>query len=93
MVEVSILIGGKAGFGIDKSGAIISFIVNSLGYSVYAYCDYPLIIRGGHTFSIIRAAGDRISSHRSAVDYILALNQDTVTLHKQRVNGFPESGA
>ena len=85
MAEVSILIGGKAGFGIDKSGAIISFIVNSLGYSVYTYRDYPSIIRGGHTFSIIRVAQERISSHRSAVDYILALNQDTVTLHKHRV--------
>ena len=85
MAEVSILIGGKAGFGIDKSGAIISLIVNSLGYSVYTYRDYPSIIRGGHTFSIIRAAQERISSHRNAVDYILALNQDTVTLHKERV--------
>ena len=85
MSEVSILVGGRAGFGIDKSGAIISFIVNSLGYSVYTYRDYPSIIRGGHTFSIIRAAENRISSHRSAVDYILALNQDTVSLHKQRV--------
>ena len=85
MAEVSILIGGRAGFGIDKSSTIISFIVNSLGYRVYTYRDYPSIIRGGHTFSIIRAAGNRISSHRSAVDYILALNQDTVALHKQRV--------
>jgi len=85
VAEFSILIGGRAGFGIDKSGAIISFIVNSLGYSVYTYRDYPSIIRGGHTFSIIRAAGGRISSHRNAVDYILALNQDTVALHKQRV--------
>jgi 2-oxoglutarate ferredoxin oxidoreductase subunit alpha len=85
VAEVSILIGGKAGFGIDKSGAIISFIVNSLGYSVYTYRDYPSIIRGGHTFSIIRAAAERVSSHRNAVDYILALNQDTAVLHKHRV--------
>ncbi len=85
MAEVSILIGGKAGFGIDKSGAIISFIVNSLGYSVYTYRDYPSIIRGGHTFSIIRASTERVSSHRSAVDYILALNQDTVALHRERI--------
>ncbi|MDD5174041.1 MAG: 2-oxoacid:acceptor oxidoreductase family protein [Candidatus Omnitrophica bacterium] len=85
MAEVSILIGGKAGFGIDKSGTILSFIVNSLGYNVYTYRDYPSIIRGGHTFSIIRAARERISSHRSAVDYILALNQDAVALHKDRI--------
>lgn len=85
MAEVSILVGGKAGFGIDKSGVMMSFIMSSLGYNVYTYRDYPSIIRGGHTFSIIRAAKDRISSHKSKVDYILALNQDTVTLHKDRV--------
>lgn len=85
MAEISILIGGKAGFGIDKSSAIISLIVNSLGYSVYTYRDYPSIIRGGHTFSITRAAENRISAHKNAVDYILALNQDTVTFHKHRV--------
>ncbi|MDO8535461.1 MAG: 2-oxoacid:acceptor oxidoreductase family protein [Candidatus Omnitrophota bacterium] len=85
MAEVSILIGGKAGFGIDKSSAIISFIVNSLGYSVYVYRDYPSIIRGGHTFSIIRASENRIYSHKDQVDYILALNQDTVNNHKQRI--------
>lgn len=85
MENFSILIGGKAGFGIDKSGSIISYIINRLGYRVYVYRDYPSIIRGGHTFSIIRSSSDRIYSHRNSVDCLLALNQDTINFHKSRL--------
>jgi 2-oxoglutarate ferredoxin oxidoreductase subunit alpha len=85
MEDFSILIGGKAGFGIDKSGSIISYMINRLGYGVYVYRDYPSLIRGGHTFSIIRASSGRISAHQDSADYLLALNQDTVNLHKSRL--------
>lgn len=85
MDDFSILIGGKAGFGIDKSGSIISYVMNRLGWRVYVYRDYPSIIRGGHTFSIIRSSESRISSHRNSIDYLLALNQDTVTFHKSKL--------
>lgn len=85
MEEFSILIGGKAGFGIDKSGSIISYVINRLGWRVYVYRDYPSIIRGGHTFSIIRSSKNRVYSHRGGVDYLLALNQDTITFHKSRL--------
>lgn len=86
MEGFSILIGGKAGFGIDKSGSIISYMINRLGYRVYVYRDYPSIIRGGHTFSIIRASEKRVYSHQNNVDYLLALNQDAINFHKERLN-------
>lgn len=85
MTEYSVLIGGKAGFGIDKSGSIIGHILNRLNYRIYIYRDYPSIIRGGHTFSIIRACRDKAGTHRNRVDFILALNRDTVNLHKERL--------
>lgn len=85
MENFSVLIGGKAGFGIDKSGSIISYIINRLGYRVYVYRDYPSIIRGGHTFSIIRSSSDRIYSHQNSIDCLLALNQDTINFHKSRL--------
>ncbi|TAM43108.1 2-oxoacid:acceptor oxidoreductase subunit alpha [bacterium] len=85
MNDFSVLIGGKAGFGIDKSGAVIGGLLNKLGLRVYIYRDYPSIIRGGHTFSIIRASKERITTHRNKVDFILALNQDTFDLHKARL--------
>lgn len=85
MNELSILIGGKAGYGIDKASSIIGGIINDLGYNIYIYRDYPSLIRGGHTFSIIRASSEKISSHKNQIDLILALNQNTINFHKNRL--------
>lgn len=85
MESLSILVGGKAGAGIDRSGTILGKLLNRLGYRTFIYRDYPSIIRGGHTFSIIRAAKDRIAAHRDEVDVILALDRETFTLHQHRL--------
>ena len=85
MSDFSILIGGKAGFGIDRSGFIIASMLNQMGYRIYLYRDYPSIIRGGHTFSIIRASDRKIASHKDKIDILLALNQDTLDLHKEKL--------
>ncbi|MDD5409245.1 MAG: 2-oxoacid:acceptor oxidoreductase subunit alpha [Candidatus Omnitrophica bacterium] len=85
MDDFSILIGGKAGFGIDKSGSLIGRLLNQMGYRVYIYRDYPSLIRGGHTFSIIRASKSRIFAHQDKVDLVLALNQETLALHRSRL--------
>lgn len=85
MDNFSVFIGGKAGDGIDKAGLIIARILNQLGYRLYIYRDYPSIIRGGHTFSIIRASKDKIATHLNKVDFLLALNQDSVDFHKERL--------
>ena len=84
MPEYSILIGGRAGEGLNKAGIIIARIMNGLGYRVFMYYDYPSLIRGGHNFSIIRAAPQRIYSHRTGVDFLLAMNRETLELHAHR---------
>ncbi|MFA6217736.1 MAG: 2-oxoacid:acceptor oxidoreductase subunit alpha [Candidatus Omnitrophota bacterium] len=83
--DISILIGGKAGFGIDKAGSIIAGLLNRLGYYIYVYREYPSLIRGGHTYSLIRASERKICCHNEQIDFLLALNQDTVDLHKGRL--------
>lgn len=85
MDEFSILIGGKAGFGIDKAGMIVGRLLNRLGYYIFIYRDYPSLIRGGHTFSIIRASRNRIAAHYNKVDLVVALNQETFEIHKARL--------
>jgi 2-oxoglutarate ferredoxin oxidoreductase subunit alpha len=84
--EISVLIGGKAGFGIDTSSLLIARILSKLGFRLYIYRDYPSLIRGGHTFSIIRAAQEKICTHNNKIDILLALNQDTWDLHKYRLS-------
>jgi len=85
MRDYSILIGGAAGDGIDSAGLIIARILNRIGLYTYIYRDYPSLIRGGHTFSIIRASDKKIKAHKNKVDFILALNQDTVNLHRNKL--------
>jgi 2-oxoglutarate ferredoxin oxidoreductase subunit alpha len=85
MDESSVLIGGKAGDGITEAGMIIARLFNKLGYCLYQYLDYPSLIRGGHNFAIIRAAEKKVGAHRDEVDYLLALNQDAIDLHKWRL--------
>ena len=86
MNSFSVLIGGSAGYGIDRSSLILAHILNQLGYRLYIYRDYPSLIRGGHTFSIIRAAKERINAHSNKVDFLLALNQDTFDSHAEKLN-------
>lgn len=85
MNNLSVLIGGKAGFGIDTASSLIAYILNQLGLRIYIYRDYPSLIRGGHTFSIVRASSKKIASHQDKIDFLLALNQDTLNLHKSRI--------
>jgi Pyruvate:ferredoxin oxidoreductase and related 2-oxoacid:ferredoxin oxidoreductases, gamma subunit len=64
MNDFSVLIGGKAGEGLNKAGQILAHLLGRLGYRVYMYYDYPSLIRGGHNFSIIRGSDQAIGSHR-----------------------------
>ncbi|MCX6687649.1 MAG: 2-oxoacid:acceptor oxidoreductase subunit alpha [Methanoregula sp.] len=82
--EVSVLLGGRAGDGINSAGAVIAQFLNHLGYFPYLYFDYPSLIRGGHNFAIIRSAGHPVGVHGDMVDFVLALNQETVTRHHAR---------
>lgn len=82
MDEFSILIGGKAGDGINSAGMIIAHLFNRLGYRIYMYFDYPSLIKGGHNYAIVRASREQMCACRDRVDFILALNQETVDLHR-----------
>ncbi|MDH7593659.1 MAG: 2-oxoacid:acceptor oxidoreductase subunit alpha [Methanomicrobiales archaeon] len=84
------LIGGRAGEGLNRAGQIIARLLNAHGYHIYMYYDYPSLIRGGHNFSIIRAATHSIGAHRTHVDVLLALNRETLILHSGRLR---EGGA
>jgi 2-oxoglutarate ferredoxin oxidoreductase subunit alpha len=87
--EVSVLIGGKAGDGINNAGAMVAQLLNTMGYRIYLYFDYPSLIRGGHNFAIIRGSDQYIGTHRNHVDFVLALNKETIDRHREKY--FPET--
>lgn len=86
MQEYNILIGGQAGQGSRKAGLVIAKILNQLGYKIYIYDDYQSLIRGGHSFSKIRAAKKAVSCEGEGIDILLCLNKETLDLHKKELN-------
>jgi 2-oxoglutarate/2-oxoacid ferredoxin oxidoreductase subunit alpha len=82
MNEISVLIGGKAGDGINSTGAMVAQLLNHLGYRIYLYFDYPSLIRGGHNFAIVRGSESATGTCGTKVDFVLALDQETIELHR-----------
>jgi 2-oxoglutarate ferredoxin oxidoreductase subunit alpha len=85
MMEISILVGGKAGDGIRAATTLLGRILSRYGYRIFVYDDYPSLIRGGHNFSILRAADHKIYSNRKVVDVLVAFDGKTLEKHLDKV--------
>ncbi len=78
----NILIGGAAGQGIDTTVAILEKLFKRSGFFIFTIRDFMSRIRGGHNFAIIAFGPEPILSHQRPLDGIIALNEETVELHK-----------
>jgi len=84
-VDYSILIGGAAGQGLDTSANILEKILKRSGFYVFTYRDYMSMVRGGHNFTQIRFSDRDISSFTEEINIILALNKETIEIHKDKL--------
>ncbi len=80
-VDFAIGIGGEAGQGIATPGDILARIFARRGLHLNAYNAYQSIIRGGHTFLMIRASDAPVRSMGDKLDVLIPLNQDTMNRH------------
>ncbi len=89
-MRLNILIGGKAGQGINKISEIVSRILSKQGYYTFNYRDYPSLIRGGHNFNILSVSDKRVGSFESKLDCIVAMDDNTISVHtcNLREDGF-----
>lgn len=84
-MRLNILIGGKAGQGINSVSGIVSSVLVKWGYFTFNYRDYPSLIRGGHNFNILSISDERVGSHESRIDGIIAMDEKTIELHKKEL--------
>ncbi|MBU0466117.1 MAG: 2-oxoacid:acceptor oxidoreductase family protein [Nanoarchaeota archaeon] len=82
-MRLNIVIGGKAGQGINKVSEIVSQTLTNQGYFTFNYRDYPSIIRGGHNFNILSISDKKIESHESKLDGIVAMDDNTIKVHEK----------
>jgi 2-oxoglutarate ferredoxin oxidoreductase subunit alpha len=74
-------IGGAAGQGVATPGDIFAKIFSRRGLHLNAYNSYQSIIRGGHTFLIIRTGPEKVTNMGDHIDLLVPLNQDTMDRH------------
>lgn len=84
-MKLNILIGGKAGQGINKVSEIVAKTLIKQGYFVFNYRDYPSIIMGGHNFNVLCISDKPVQSHESKYDCIVALDSNTLKTHKKEL--------
>jgi 2-oxoglutarate ferredoxin oxidoreductase subunit alpha len=83
--ELTILLGGSAGQGLQTMGQVISRSLSRLGFHIFALQDYESRIRGGHTFFQLRAAQRRVDAHVEVVDIVVALDEETLLIHQKEL--------
>ncbi|MBI5619359.1 2-oxoacid:acceptor oxidoreductase subunit alpha [Candidatus Gottesmanbacteria bacterium] len=79
-------IGGEAGFGIMASGTMLCRAFSRAGYHIFATNEYPSLIRGGHNLVTVRIATEKFEAMNRDVHILVALNKETVDLHKQELS-------
>lgn len=84
-MNYNILIGGSAGQGMDTVSDFLEKAFKKNGAYVFSNKDYMSRVRGGHNFTQIRFGDEPIHSHEQDLDLILALDENTVRFHKDRL--------
>lgn len=88
--QLTVKIGGEAGFGIAVSGLMLTRALSRGGLSVMDYTEYPSLIRGGHNAFWLRVADRKVHAPTGALNVLIALNKATLFLHEDELT---EDGA
>jgi len=81
----SLLFGGAAGQGTDRTATLMGKILISAGYFCFFNRNYSSLIRGGHNFDALVFSDQPVFSHCNAIDLLIALDNAAVVNHRKRL--------
>jgi len=81
-MRFNILIGGKAGQGIQELAVLIGKVLVNEGFYVFNYRDYGSLIAGGHNFNTLCISDKPVHSQDDELDVLVALDENTIKKHK-----------
>jgi 2-oxoglutarate ferredoxin oxidoreductase subunit alpha len=84
-VDINFMVGGEAGQGVQSVGYLLAKALARGGYHIFADQDLESRIRGGHNFFRIRAADSEVGAAVEKVDMLLALNKETIDIHRKEM--------
>lgn len=76
--ELTWVVGGQQGEGIDTTGEILASALNRLGYHIFGYRTFGSRIKGGHTNYRVRIAQRPVYGIAPQIDVLVAFDQDTI---------------
>lgn len=82
MRELTITVTGEAGLGMQTVGTALCALCRDNGYQIFASQDYMSRIRGGNNSFQVRVSGVPVHCPRASSDIIVALDRDSVALHR-----------
>lgn len=85
-VDIHLLIGGEAGQGLVTIGQLLGKALVRAGYEIFVSQSYHSRIRGGHNTFSIRLGSGPFHAPRESVDILVALNAETVELHRGQLS-------
>jgi len=74
-------VAGRAGEGIDVTGSMFGKLCLRQGMNVFAYREYPSLIRGGHNTHQVHASFHPLTCQQRQIDLMVALNEEGISLH------------
>ncbi|MCD5382689.1 2-oxoacid:acceptor oxidoreductase subunit alpha [Candidatus Gracilibacteria bacterium] len=85
--NISIIIGGEAGYGVESLSKTISLFFTREGFEILTNNEYENRIRGGHVFSCVRIGekGKNLSSIDKNIDILLAMDSNGLETHKNAI--------
>lgn len=85
--DIQLLIGGEAGQGLVTIGQLLGKALVRAGYEIFISQSYHSRIRGGHNTFAIRLGAGPFFAPRESIDILVALNAETVELHRGQLTG------
>ncbi|NIM94691.1 MAG: 2-oxoacid:acceptor oxidoreductase subunit alpha, partial [Anaerolineales bacterium] len=84
--NMSFRIAGRAGQGVESTGAGFSMALARGGLSLFTVQDYMSRIRGGLNFYQIRIAPDEIYSHTDDIHLLMAMNPEAFETYRDEIS-------
>lgn len=81
----TVLVGGKAGEGVKKAGAVASSLFSSMGKRVFQRDDYMSLIQGGHNYTVTSTANREVNSHYLTCELIINSDERSYNKHKDKL--------
>ena len=84
--EISIVISGSAGQGLQALEHLLLNIMKSSGYHVFAYSEFMSRIRGGNNSTEIRISTERVSSFVDRIDIFFPIDAEAMIRFNKRIS-------